>query len=68
MTPFHAACAHGHIAIVEMLLLHNVDRSIFDSKDDQQSTPLHLAAHNGHLNVCEMLLQRFAGDTMVIRY
>ncbi|XP_069835505.1 CARD- and ANK-domain containing inflammasome adapter protein-like [Dendropsophus ebraccatus] len=58
-TLLHVAASHGHVPVIEFLLLKGAK---VDAKDKKQRTPLHRAAENGHVEAARVLLQ--AGANM----
>ena len=55
MSPFHHACANGHVEVVKELL--RVSTKSIDALDHQQRSPLHHACENGHVEVVKELLR-----------
>jgi ankyrin repeat protein len=53
-TALHAAAAHGHLAVVELLVRRGADPNVRDAGDN--ATPLHCAAGAGHAGVVRALL------------
>ena len=53
LTPLHFACHHGNESIVRLLLEHNADHSLVDSKG---WTPLAIAINSGHESIVNLLL------------
>jgi ankyrin repeat protein len=60
-TALQAACSHGNLSIVKMLIENGSDLTIADSKG---RTPLHLAANKGYTDVVKFLLER-RGDISI---
>lgn len=52
-----AACLHGHIGVVRLLLDHNAN---IEATHSSHWTPLMLAARRGHVNIVKLLLNRNA--------
>ena len=57
-TMLHIAAKHGHVDIVDYLLLQKIDFNY------SKSTPLHYAVKNHHLDVIKLLCQHFDAKNM----
>jgi ankyrin repeat protein len=53
-TALHAAAAHGHLALVELLLRQGAEPNARDAGDN--ASPLHFAAGAGHVDIVRALL------------
>ena len=54
-TPFHVACVHGNVHVLELLCNAGVD---IEKKTGRGSTPFIIACRHGHLKVIEFLLYK----------
>ena len=64
-TPLHIASEHGHLNIVELLLINGA--SIY-SMSLGNYTPLHFASLNGHLSTVEYLISHGADVNAIEDY
>ncbi|KAF1318972.1 Tkl protein kinase, partial [Globisporangium splendens] len=58
-TPLHAACAHGHLAIVQWLVENG---AVVDAVNHQNQTPLVVAATQLHFRVLQYLVSTAGAD------
>ena len=61
MTPLHLAAAHGHAAVVNLLIAH---QARVDVQDIGGTTPLHLAAGYGRKEIVQALLRAGAMSSL----
>lgn len=59
-TALHAACEHGHEAVVRILLQRS--RELLDVPNRLCQTPLHLSCERGHLSCARLLVDAAAED------
>lgn len=58
-TPFHTACLHGHLRIVQLLLKYSCGE-ILNTKDSCGSTPLMEAVVANHLDIIKFLIENYS--------
>ena len=59
-TALHAACEHGHEAVVRILLQRS--RELLDVPNRLCQTPLHISCERGHLSCARLLVDAAADD------
>ncbi|POM73602.1 Ankyrin repeat domain containing hypothetical protein 52 [Phytophthora palmivora] len=64
----HLATLGGHVAVVEELLLANVDVNAQLDNSEDALTPLHIAAKHGYVEILNLLLQCGADPTLVTHH
>ncbi len=67
MTPLHAACFHGHLESVKLLLKSGADPNI-SSSSAKFTFPLHLAATRMHKEICKVMIVEGRADASLRDY